>query len=304
MLIRPLRIAALAACALAGAERCTGRPPPADSTAAEAPASSSLKDISELSATKPKVDPETLPGAPVYHAVCAACHEGQVPKAPHKMFLQMMPPENILAALTTGLMKSQGAALTAKQRREVAEYLGGAPLGAVQAKAPPRCTGAAARFDGKQAAVPVGWGLDNSRFIPRDIAGLDAAAVPNLKLKWALEFPGAIRARSQPTIAYGAVYVGSDTGTVYALDLATAACAGRTARRPRCAPASSPRPAWPRGRCRACSSAMSSRMPMRWMPARASSCGAPRSTAIRTPPSRARPPTIAARCTYRCHRSR
>ncbi len=67
----------------------------------------------------------------------------------------------------------------------------------------------------------MGWGLDNSRFIPADIAGLAAAEVPNLKLKWALEFPGAIRARSQPTIAYGAVYVGSDNGTVYALDLAS-----------------------------------------------------------------------------------
>ncbi len=158
MLIRPLRIAAFAACALAQLTGAQAAPPPADSAAADAPASSSLKDISELSATKPKVDPETLPGAPVYHSGCAACHEGQVPKAPHKMFLQMMPPENILAALTTGLMKSQGAALSAQQRREVAEYLGGAPLGAVQAKAPPRCTGAAARFDAQAGGGAGGLG--------------------------------------------------------------------------------------------------------------------------------------------------
>ena len=218
MLTRAIRIAAFAACALA-MQPAHAASPPADSAPA-AQVSSSLKDISELSASKPKVDPETLPGAPVYHSVCAACHEGQVPKAPHKMFLQMMPPENILAALTTGLMKAQGAALSAAQRRAVAEYLAG-PIGAVQAKAPPRCTGAAAAFNAKQVAAPVGWGLDNSRFIPAGIAGLAASEVPNLKLKWALEFPGAIRARSQPTIAYGAVYVGSDNGTVYALDLAT-----------------------------------------------------------------------------------
>jgi polyvinyl alcohol dehydrogenase (cytochrome) len=220
MLIRSLRIAALAACGLAMLPPAGAAPPPPDSAAPAAEASSSLKDISELSANKPKVDPETLPGAPVYHTVCAACHEGQVPKAPHKMFLQMMPPENILAALTTGLMKAQGAALTPAQRRAAAEYLAG-PIGAVQAKAPPRCTGAALKFGAQQAAAPVGWGLDNSRFIPAGIAGLSAAEVPNLKLRWALQFPGAIRARSQPTIAYGAVYVGSDNGTVYALDLAT-----------------------------------------------------------------------------------
>ena len=219
MLMRTIRIAALAACALGVLPQANAAPPPPDS-AAPAQESSSLKDLSELSASKPKVDPETLPGAAVYHGTCAACHEGQVPKAPHKMFLQMMPPENILAALTTGLMKPQGAALSAAQRHAVAEYLGG-PLGAVQAKAPPRCTGTAAKFDARQAAAPVGWGLDNSRFIPGDIAGLAAAAVPNLKLRWALEFPGSIRARSQPTIAYGAVYVGSDNGTVYALDLAS-----------------------------------------------------------------------------------
>ena len=220
MLMRTIRIAALWACAWGLGQAVYAAPPPPDSAAA-AQESSSLKDISELSATKPKVDPETLPGAKVYHSTCAACHEGQVPKAPHKMFLQMMPPENILAALTTGLMKAQGAMLTPQARQEVAEYLGGAPIGAVQAKAPPRCTGAAAKFDAKQPAVSVGWGLDNSRFIPKDIAGLAAGEVPNLTLKWALEFPGAIRARSQPTIAYGAVYVGSDNGTVYALDLAS-----------------------------------------------------------------------------------
>jgi polyvinyl alcohol dehydrogenase (cytochrome) len=201
MLIRQVRIAPVAACGLATVLPPVNAAPPPPDSAPQGQASSSLKDLSELSATKPKVDPETLPGAPVYHTTCAACHEGPVPKAPHKMFLQMMPPENILAALTTGLMKAQGAALTPAARRAVAEYLGGAPLGAVQAKAPPRCTGAAARFDARQAAVPVGWGLDNSRFIPADVAGLAASDVPKLKLKWAMEFPGAIRARSQPTIA-------------------------------------------------------------------------------------------------------
>ncbi|MDE2050552.1 MAG: PQQ-binding-like beta-propeller repeat protein, partial [Gammaproteobacteria bacterium] len=51
------------------------------------------------------------------------------------------------------------------------------------------------------------------------VAGLAPGAVAHLKLAWAFAFPQAIRARSQPAIAYGAVYVGSADGTVYALAL-------------------------------------------------------------------------------------
>ncbi len=193
----------------------TGSPP------AQASSSSSLKDVSELSANQSTVDPETLPGAPLYHRICANCHEGQVARAPHKMFLQMMPAANIITALTTGVMKQQGAALSAEERQSVAEYLAGAPLGAVAAPAPPRCSPRAAQFDLADKPAAVGWGLDNSALTPGSAAGLAAADLTRLKLKWALEFPGAIRARSQPAVAYGAVYVGSQDGTVYALDLAT-----------------------------------------------------------------------------------
>jgi polyvinyl alcohol dehydrogenase (cytochrome) len=50
------------------------------------------------------------------------------------------------------------------------------------------------------------------------MAGLSAADVPRLKLKWAFGFPGANRAFAQPALAGGRVFVGSATGTVYALD--------------------------------------------------------------------------------------
>ena len=214
-LVHVFLVAGILACPLAPARAA----PPA--APAQESSSSSLKDVSELSATKPSVDPETLPGAPVYHKVCAACHEGQVPKAPHKMFLQMMAAQTILEALTTGLMKEQGAALTPAARRQVAEYLAGAPVAAPAAHAPPACRGHAREFDAQQPAVALGWGLNNDRAIPAEVAGLAPGDLPGLKLRWALEFPGAIRARSQPAIAYGAVYVGSQDGTVYALDLAS-----------------------------------------------------------------------------------
>ena len=65
------------------------------------------------------------------------------------------------------------------------------------------------------------WGVDlsNSRFQPS--AGLRAADVPKLKLKWAIGFPGSSHAWSQPTVAGGRVFVGSQGGHVYALDAKT-----------------------------------------------------------------------------------
>jgi polyvinyl alcohol dehydrogenase (cytochrome) len=192
-------------------------------TAAAAPAenSSTLKDVRELESRKRDSDPEKWPGAAVYQQTCSHCHQGQVPKAPQKMFLQMLAPQSILAALSTGLMKEQGASLTPQARREVAEYLGGEKLDANR-KVPqaPRCI-AALPSAAAQPPVALGWGFDNARFTPADVAKLSRDDVPRLELKWAFEYPGAIRARSQPSIAFGNIYTGSQDGTVYALDLHT-----------------------------------------------------------------------------------
>ena len=66
-----------------------------------------------------------------------------------------------------------------------------------------------------------GFGVDssNSRYQPKP--GMTAADVPNLKLKWAFGFPGGTQAYGNPAIVGGRVFVGSDNGTVYALDAET-----------------------------------------------------------------------------------
>jgi polyvinyl alcohol dehydrogenase (cytochrome) len=68
-----------------------------------------------------------------------------------------------------------------------------------------------------------GWGagVTNTRFQPLERGGLTAAQVPNLKLKWAFGFPGVTSARSQPAVAGGRLFVGSDSGVVYGLDAKT-----------------------------------------------------------------------------------
>jgi len=162
------------------------------------------------------------PGAVLYATHCAACHGGRVNRAPDKWFLQMMMPEAIVAALTDGVMQQQGSALSPAERVQVAEFLAGSSVRAPLHE-PPRCTGRAARFDLSRPPATAGWGFDreNRRFLPAGTAKLAARDVPRLELKWAFAFPHATRARSQPLVAAGAVIVGSQDGTVYALDAET-----------------------------------------------------------------------------------
>lgn len=63
-----------------------------------------------------------------------------------------------------------------------------------------------------------GWGMDtsNTRFQPTP--GFTAADTPKLKLKWAFGFPNGNSAYGQPSVVGGRVFVGSDTGFVYAID--------------------------------------------------------------------------------------
>jgi len=172
----------------------------------------------------PRVPATPGPGEAIFGTVCAQCHLGQVIKAPTQVFLQMMEPSMIYAALTSGVMQGQGAALSDQDKHAVADYLGAANLSASgPAPEAPRCVGAAANFDLSQPPELRNWGADlgNSHFVPAAAAGLSASDVPKLKLKWAFAFPGALRARSQPSFAMGALFVGSQSGTVYALDAAT-----------------------------------------------------------------------------------
>lgn len=163
-------------------------------------------------------------GERAYLEHCAECHEGGVPKAPHKMFLEMMAPDAIHAAITDGIMSAQAAELSADERVAVAEYLAKVSLADYEAPAlPPACSKDEAAFDFGAPPVASVWGvsLDNNRYVDEANAGLDAEAVGALELKWAIAFPNALRARSQPGVAGGSLFVGSQDGTVYALNAKT-----------------------------------------------------------------------------------
>ncbi|WP_299193983.1 PQQ-binding-like beta-propeller repeat protein [uncultured Erythrobacter sp.] len=166
-------------------------------------------------------DRASLPGAKIYVENCASCHDGDVAKAPHFQWLEMMSPASVVAALNGGVMAEQGAMLSDDEKLRVAEYITRVDLsdGLPQAQYAASCQGPAARFDRSKEVVNVGWGHDTRRFVPDSLGGLSGDDLGNLELRWAYAFPNATKARSQPAIGFGAAFVGSDDGTVYAFDL-------------------------------------------------------------------------------------
>ena len=182
--------------------------------------SSRMQSTDELVArTGEAINPETHPGNALFRDNCAGCHMGGVPKAPAAVWLEMMAPDAILAAMQGGVMAQQAAHLSKDQQVQVAEYITRTRLNGYRPPAPPaQCIGAAMRFVGAPPAA-VGWGHDNRRFVPAEIGGLTAADASKLKFKWAFAYPAAVRARSQPAIGWSTVFVGSQNGTVYAFDL-------------------------------------------------------------------------------------
>lgn len=201
----------LAGCIEQGTEQKNGQ---ADEAAAEAAPPEARNDF--------VMGDRSSPGGQMYLQACASCHDGGVDRAPQRAMLLLMTPESIHRSLTAGVMQAQAAALSAEDKVAVAEFLARRSMaGVAETAGPPGCEDN--RFDFTEPPVFGGWGLTpaSTHAIPTATAGLTPANIDSLKLKWALAFPGALRARSAPALAGGLLFVGSHGGTVYALDRET-----------------------------------------------------------------------------------
>jgi polyvinyl alcohol dehydrogenase (cytochrome) len=141
--------------------------------------------------------------------------------------LEVLSSASIVRSLETGTMRVVGTfQLNGPERVAVAEFLTGRRYDpAWTAQAAKRC--AEPSWNVEEAFTRPHWngwgnGAANTRFQSRDRAGLDAAGVQRLKLKWAFAFPGETIAESQPTVVGGRLFVGSRSGAVYSLDAETA----------------------------------------------------------------------------------
>jgi len=177
---------------------------------------------------RPQGSAGTESGFAVFQQRCMGCHGNpRVERAPSPAAIREMSPEKIYEALTTGPMKGQGDGLSEDQRRMVATFMSGRPLGSLQQgdakNMPNQCAGNPPVADPSAGPAWNGWGVDitNSRFQSAKAAGLTADQVPRLKLKWAFGFPTGLSAFGQPSIVSGRIFVGTDIGYIYSLDAKT-----------------------------------------------------------------------------------
>ena len=179
-------------------------------------------------ARAPQGSAGTESGFAVFQTRCMGCHGNPaVERAPAPAVIREMSPEHIYEALTTGVMKGQGSSLTEDQRRMLATFMSGRPLGSEEqgdAKSMPnQCASNPPMTDPSASPEWNGWGANtgNTRFQAGKAAGLTPEQVPNLKLKWAFGYPTGLSAFGQPSVVSGRVFVGADTGYIYSLDAKT-----------------------------------------------------------------------------------
>jgi polyvinyl alcohol dehydrogenase (cytochrome) len=174
---------------------------------------------------------------PLFNNNCASCHKNVMSSAdqntlketnaPTTDTLAQMTPETIYAALTTGAMVQQAAKLNADEKRVIAEFFGGRPLGMVNSgdagHMTNHCAANPQMSDPAKAPSWSGWGNDlaNTRFQPMSVARLTAEQTPRLKLKWAFGLPNGVETYGQPVIAAGRLFIGDDNSYVYALNAET-----------------------------------------------------------------------------------
>ena len=160
---------------------------------------------------------QSADGMALYQEHCAACHDGQVPRAPHMITFSTIGADTILNAMNNGVMRAQASALSATEREVLAGFLAG------EAMAPPKpilaCADPMSELASSDATAMQGWGGNAENRRHSDGAGLDRNNVDQLALKWVFAYPGALRARSQPLVHDGVIFVGSQSGDIYALDL-------------------------------------------------------------------------------------
>ena len=163
-------------------------------------------------------------GARLFEAECASCHtEGGDERTPGTGLLNQLSPRAIVASLEDGVMRAEGAALSPQQRILVAEYLTRRAYADESLPASAYCADAGWLPLDVRTVSWMGFGgnLAGTGFQPPGRAGLDAADVPALALRWAFAFPDAGQVRTSPAVVDDHVVVGGPFGDVLALDIAT-----------------------------------------------------------------------------------
>ena len=164
-------------------------------------------------------------GAALYKQRCAACHDAPQGRIPSIGAIKQMTGAAVYAALTNGVMKSQTSGLSTQDVLSLLVYIAPAGDANVKPAFEKTCTGnVALKADANGWGGPWGgWSpsVTNSRYQDAKAAGIAAADVPRLKVKWAFNLGAVASGRGQPAVAGNRVFTGTLAGDVYALDAAS-----------------------------------------------------------------------------------
>jgi len=160
-------------------------------------------------------------GESQYQLFCAECHEGALLEAPQRAAFDFYTPNRIVDALEFGSMATSGMALTRQQKRNIAYFLTGEQFDDSPAQAVSFSCESSLGSDAR-LTQPVAWngwggGVGNTRHRAGESI-LTKSNVGQLELKWAFAYPDATRARSQPVVTEEVTFIGSQEGTIFALD--------------------------------------------------------------------------------------
>jgi len=161
-------------------------------------------------------------GEALYTQYCATCHAAPTDlRTPPRVALGTFSANSIYHALNDGLMQAQGAALSDAQKISLAEYLSRSTYKPERVERLAQCTAPIPSLQVSAAANWNGWGngARNSRHQGSSGTAINAANVADLELAWVFGFEDASNARAQPSVVSGVMFMGSNSGTVYAMDL-------------------------------------------------------------------------------------
>ncbi len=163
-------------------------------------------------------------GAEIFARSCAECHSvAQGGRTPGRFSLGSLSPRAIVATLEDGVMRAEGAGLTGEQIVMVAEYLSGRVYAAAPLPEAAYCSDRGFAPLDVSAVSWMGFGgtLEGTGFQSAERAGLEAADVPRLELRWAFGFPEGSQVRTKPTVVGDVILVGDQFGGVFAIEAAS-----------------------------------------------------------------------------------
>ena len=155
-------------------------------------------------------------GKEVYEIACANCHENEALRAPNLSSLMLVGREGLISSLKTGSMRDIGKTLEDEEFASLIDFLTSTNNKSVQYAHERYCD-----YSISENSSPLwsGWGngLNNTR--NQSSSRISKSNVNQLKLNWAFGFKDSVRVRSQPLVTEDALFIGSQSGDLYALSL-------------------------------------------------------------------------------------